>query len=92
MANNKLDNEKNHNLQSMGQNGFSTLSSSATGAGILYGVLHLFEESVVTATNNCGFGDNFSSSTLPAGYYYGRFTAVSISSGSGMAYKLAPNT
>lgn len=92
MANNKLDNDQNHNLMSLGQNGFSTLSSTATATGVLYGVIHLFEDSVVTATNNCGFGDSFSSSTLPAGYYYGRFTSVSVSSGSGIAYKLAKNS
>lgn len=92
MANNKLDNEKNHNLQSMGQNGLSILSGTATAAGVIYGVIHITSEASVTATNNCGFGDSFSGTTLPAGYYYGRFTAVSISGGSGIAYKLAPNS
>jgi|VirMetMinimDraft_7_1064189.scaffolds.fasta_scaffold552807_2 hypothetical protein len=89
MADNDLTQQRNFNGQTLGQNGVKEISGTPTAAGVLFGVIHLLEESVLTSTNNCGKGDNFTAKTLPAGYYYGRWSAVSVSSGSAIAYYLS---
>ena len=92
MANDSLRNTENFQNQAAGQNGLKILDSSATPSGVLFGVIHVAAEAVVTASNNCGYGDDFSGTTLPVGYYFGRFDEICISSGTAFAYKLTANS
>lgn len=87
MANDdKFRSTQNYQENSFGQNGLKVLSGTATPENVLFSVLHVMTDATVTATNNCGKGDSFSSTALSAGYYYGRFSEISISGGTGIAY------
>jgi hypothetical protein len=84
----KIKSTQNFQENALGQNGFKTLSGTPTTATVLFSVIHIMTDATVTATNNCGKGDSFSSTALAAGYYYGRFSDISISAGTAIAYHI----
>ena len=86
---NKFASTQNFQENTLGQNGLKIIGGTATVTGSVFSVIHVMTEATVTATNNCAKGDNFSGTALAAGYYYGRFTAISVSAGTAIAYYIS---
>jgi hypothetical protein len=83
---NNITNPVNYQLQSFGQNGFRNIASGFSPvSGEFYRAITVLSDAVITVTATSG--DNLSSVTLLAGTtIYGLFSAVSVSSGTVIAY------
>ena len=91
MADTNLKSSENFQNAVLGQNGYKDLSNArAAGATELFCALEAYNgDAVISATNNCGKGDNPSSRTLKDGrFIYGRFDEVVVTSGNIRAYYL----
>ena len=86
MAYSNINNPANYQLASFGQKGFRLVSSSFSPiSGEYYRALTVTSDAVITLTSQNG--DNLSALTLLAGTtIYGLFSAVSVSSGTVLAY------
>ncbi len=86
MGYNNITNPVNYQLQSFGQNGFRNIASGFSPvSGEFYRAITVLSDAVITVTATSG--DNLSSVTLLAGTtIYGLFSAVSVSSGTVIAY------
>ena len=86
MSYSNITNPVNYQLQAFGQKGFRVVTSSFSPvSGEYYRALTVTSDAVVTVTSE--EGDNLSAVTLLAGStIYGLFSAVSVSSGTGIAY------
>lgn len=86
MAYSNINNPANYQLASFGQKGFRLVTSSFSPiSGEYYRALTVTSDAVITLTSQNG--DNLSALTLLAGTtIYGLFSAVSVSSGTVLAY------
>ena len=86
MGYSNITNPVNYQLASFGQSGFRKISTGQTGtSGEQYRVIYALENATISATSVNG--DSLSAQAVLAGTsIYGLFTAVSVSSGSILAY------
>lgn len=86
MGYSNITNPVNYQLASFGQSGFRKISTGQTGtSGEQYRVIYALENATISATPVNG--DSLSAQAILAGTsIYGLFTAVSVSSGSILAY------
>lgn len=86
MGYSNITNPVNYQLASFGQSGFRKISTGQTGtSGEQYRVIYALENATISATSVNG--DSLSAQAILAGTsIYGLFTAVSVSSGSILAY------
>ena len=86
MSYSNINNPANYQLASFGQKGFRLVTSSFSPiSGEYYRALTVTSDAVITLTSQNG--DNLSALTLLAGTtIYGLFSAVSVSSGTVLAY------
>ena len=86
MGYSNITNPVNYQLASFGQSGFRKISTGQTGtSGEQYRVIYALENATISAT--AVNGDSLSAQAVLAGTsIYGLFTAVSVSSGSILAY------
>ena len=86
MAYNTIVRQQDYQASSFGEYGFRLVESGfSQPSGEVYRALTFVEDSVLTATS--AEGDNLTSEAFPAGLtIYGKFNAVSVSSGRLIAY------
>ena len=92
MADNDLKSSENYQKATMGQNGFKDLDlSNPSAAGELFAALEAVDGDVTfSATNNVSLGETaLSSKVLKDGrFIYGRFSGITVASGTLRAYFL----
>ena len=86
MGYSNITNPVNYQLASFGQSGFRKITTGQTGtSGEQYRVVYALEDATISVTSVNG--DSLSAQEILAGTsIYGLFTAVSVSSGSILAY------